>query len=143
MAQKYNPPSQGRGGQIFDVLCLLVMVFAVLFVPVWLNIAVPSRVRVLPEGVQLTEAADADGNVTQTWTGLTWEAIKQNPTMQERWQALGYSVEGAADIVTQPFDYTLDIGGIVMTGVVILGYFVFVLVLSRREYKDVIAEKFE
>ena len=42
MAQRYMPPTQGRGGQIFDVLCLLIMVFAVLFVPVWLNIAVPS-----------------------------------------------------------------------------------------------------
>ncbi|HWA45131.1 MAG TPA: hypothetical protein VHA10_18060 [Hypericibacter adhaerens] len=143
MAQKYNPPRQGKAGQIFDVLCLLVMVFAVLFVPVWAKIAVPSRVRVLPEGVQMQEATDADGNVTQTWTGLTWEAIKQNETMQAQWQALGYSLEGAADIVTQPFDYTLDVGGIVATGVVIFGYFVFVLVLSKREYKDVIAEKFE
>jgi ABC-type Fe3+ transport system permease subunit len=129
MAQKYIPPTQGRTGQIFDVVCLLVMVFLVLFLPVWLNIAVPSRVRVLPQGVQLTEAADADGNVTQTWTGLTWEAIGQNPTMQERWQALGYSLEGAADIA--------------ITGIVILGYFLFVLVMSKREYKDVIAEKFE
>jgi ABC-type Fe3+ transport system permease subunit len=143
MAQKYIPPTQGRTGQIFDVVCLLVMVFLVLFLPVWLNIAVPSRVRVLPQGVQLTEAADADGNVTQTWTGLTWEAIGQNPTMQERWQALGYSLEGTADIVTQPFDYTIDIGGIAITGIVILGYFLFVLVMSKREYKDVIAEKFE
>jgi hypothetical protein len=143
MAQKYNPPIQDRSGQIIDVVCLLLMVFAVLFVPVWLEIAVPSRIRVLPEGVQLTEAADADGNVTQTWTGLTWEAIGQNPTMQERWGALGFSLEDAANIITQPFDYTLDIGGIAMTGVVIIGYFVFVLVLSRREYKEVIAEKFE
>lgn len=143
MAQKYIPPRQKKVGQIFDVACLLLMVFAVLFVPVWLKIAVPSRVRVLPETVQLAEGTDADGNPTQTWTGLTWEAIGQNATMQERWQALGYSVEGAADIVTQPFDYTLDIGGIAMTAVVILGYFVFVLVLSKREYKDVIAEKFE
>lgn len=143
MAQKYNPPRQGKIGQIFDVFCLLVMVFAVLFVPVWAKIAVPSRIRVLPEGVQMQEITNADGTPGQVWTGLTWEAIKQNETMQAQWQALGYSLEGVADIVTQPFDYTIDIGGIVATTVVILGYFVFVLFLSKREYKDVIAEKFE
>jgi hypothetical protein len=143
MAQKYNPPRQGPIGQIFDVACLLVMVFAVLFVPVWLKIAVPSRIRVLPEGVQMQEITKEDGSPGQAWTGLTWEAIGQNATMQEQWGALGFSLEDAANIVTQPFDYTLDVGGIAMTAIVIVGYFVFVLTLSRREYKDVIAEKFE
>jgi hypothetical protein len=143
MAKRYTPPQQSKFGQFFDVICLLVMVFLVLFVPVWAKIAVPSRIRVLPEGVQMQEITNADGTVTQSWTGLTWEAIGQNATMQERWQALGFSLEGAADIITQPFDYTIDIGGIVITAIVILGYFVFVLTLSRREYKDVIAEKFE
>jgi hypothetical protein len=142
MAQRYIPPTQSTAGQVFDVFCLLLMVFAVLFLPVWLDIAVPSRTRVLPEGVQLQETTDADGNVTQTWTGLTWQAIGQNATMQERWEALGYSLEGVADIVTQPFDYTIDIGGIAITGIVILGYFGFMLVMSEKEYKEVIAEKF-
>jgi hypothetical protein len=143
MAQKYNPPQQRKIGQIFDVLCLLVMVFLVLFVPVWAKIAVPSRIRVLPEGVQMQEITKEDGSPGQAWTGLTWEAIGQNPAMQAQWQALGYDLESAADIVTQPFDYTFDVGGITITGVVILGYFVFVLFLSTREYKEVIAEKFE
>jgi hypothetical protein len=143
MAKKYDPPRQGKFGQIFDVICLLVMVFAVLWVPLWAKIAVPSRVRVLPEGVQMQEITNADGTPGQTWTGLTWESIGQNATMQERWQALGYTLEGVADIVTQRFDYTLDVGGIAITAIVIVGYFAFVLILSRREYRDVIAEKFD
>jgi hypothetical protein len=143
MVQKYVPPTQSKAGQIFDVVCLLVMVFAVLFLPLWLDIAVPSRHRVLPEGVQLQETTNADGTVTQTWTGLTWEAIGQNPTMQERWEALGYNLEGVADIVTQPFDYTIDVVGLVVTGVVVLGYFLFVYWVSEKEYKQVIAEKFD
>lgn len=143
MAQRYNPPTQSIAGQIFDVICLLVMVFAVLFLPIWLDIAVPSRARVLPAGVELQETANADGTVSQTWTGLSWEAIGQNATMKERWEALGYNLEGVADIVTQPFDYTIDTAGIVITGVVILGYFVFLLAMSKKEYKEVIAERFE
>ena len=43
----------------------------------------------------------------------------------------------------QPFDYTIDVAGVVITGAVIIGYFIFMLVLSEKEYKQVIAEKFD
>jgi hypothetical protein len=63
--------------------------------------------------------------------------------MQEQWQKLGYTVESAADIVTMPFDYTIDYLGLALTAVVILGYFIFMLAMSEREYRHVIAEKFD
>ena len=63
--------------------------------------------------------------------------------MQAQWEKLGYSVEGAAEIITQPFDYTIDYVGIIITAVVILGYFVFMLRMSEKEYRQVIAEKFD
>jgi hypothetical protein len=63
--------------------------------------------------------------------------------MQAQWEKLGYSVEGAAAIITQPFDYTIDYVGIIITAVVILGYFVFMLRMSEKEYRQVIAEKFD
>ena len=109
------------------------------FVPLWLQIAVPSRVEKLPANVTYTAAADG----TKTWSGLSWEALGQNPTMQAQWEKLGYKVEGAADIITQPFDYTIDYAGIVITALVILGYFVFMLRVSEKEYRQVIAEKFD
>ena len=136
--RNYVPPTQSVGGQIIDAVFLVVLVVLALFLPLWLQIAVPSRERVLPEGVALQVAEDG----TQTWTGLTWEAIGQNPTMQGQWEKLGYSVEGAADIVTQPFNYTIDVLGLILTAVVIIGYFAFLLITSEREYREVIAEKF-
>jgi predicted PurR-regulated permease PerM len=139
MAQHYNPPKQSIPGQIVDVIFLLALVFLALFVPLWLQIAVPSRIERLPANVTYTAAADG----TRTWTGLTWEALGQNPTMQAQWEKLGYSVEGAAEIITQPFDYTIDYVGIVITAVVILGYFAFMLRVSEKEYRQVIAEKFD
>ena len=139
MAQHYNPPKQSIPGQIVDVIFLLALVFLALFVPLWLQIAVPSRIERLPANVTYTAAADG----TRTWTGLTWEALGQNPTMQAQWEKLGYSVEGAAEIITQPFDYTIDYVGIVITAVVILGYFAFMLRMSEKEYRQVIAEKFD
>ena len=75
--------------------------------------------------------------------GLSWEKLGQNPTMQAQWEKLGYTVESAADIITQPFDYTIDTAGVVITGVVIIGFFVFLIVMSDREYRQVIAEKFD
>jgi predicted PurR-regulated permease PerM len=143
MAERYSPPQQSRGGQVFDVCLLLVLVFLALFLPIWMAIAVPSRVEKLPTGVTYTTATDASGATTKTWTGLSWEALGQNPTMQAQWQKLGYTAESAADIITQPFEYDIDYGGILLTAVVILGYYIFVLWASKKEYAEVIREKFE
>jgi predicted PurR-regulated permease PerM len=140
MAKVYIPPKQSVAGQFFDVAFLLALVFAALFLPLWLKIAVPSRVEKLPEGVTYTMAADG---TTKQWSGLTWEKLGQNPTMQAQWEKLGYTVESAADIITQQFDYTIDTAGVVITGVVIIGFFVFLIVMSDREYRQVIAEKFD
>jgi predicted PurR-regulated permease PerM len=140
MVQTYIPPKQSVPGQLFDVAFILALVFATLFLPIWLGIAVPSRVEKLPEGVSYTLAADS---TTKQWTGLTWEKLGQNPTMQAQWEKLGYTVESAADIITMPFDYTIDAAGVAITALVILGYFIFLMVMSGREYKQVIAEKFK
>lgn len=139
MVTKYNPPKQSIAGQLFDVAFLLALVFGSLFLPIWLKIAVPSRVEKLPDGVTYTSAADG----SKTWTGLSWEKLNQNPVMQAQWEKLGYTKESAADIITQPFDYTIDTSGVVVTAVVILGYFIFMLVVSEKEYKQVVAEKFD
>jgi len=139
MVAKYVPPVQSRAGQIVDTAVLLALVFIALFLPLWLEIAVPSRVEKLPDGVSYVAAEDG----TKTWTGLSWEVLGQNPTMQEQWQKLGYTVESAADIITLPFDYTIDYLGVGLTVVVILGYFIFMLVISEKEYRQVIAEKFD
>jgi len=139
MAAIYIPPKQSIAGQLFDVAFLLVLVFATLFLPLWLGIAVPSRVEKLPEGVTYTVGADG----AKAWEGLSWEKLGQNPTMQAQWEKLGYTVESAADIITQTFDYTIDTLGLVVTGLVILGFFIFLVVMSDREYKQVIAEKFD
>jgi hypothetical protein len=136
--QRYLPPKQSVGGQLFDVAFLLALVFGALFLPIWLKIAVPSRVEKLPAGV--TYKAKADG--TKTWTGLSWEKLGQNATMQAQWVKLGYTKETAADIITMPFDYEIDVAGVGGTAIVIIGYFVFMLTFSEREYKQVIAEKF-
>ncbi len=139
MATEYIPPKQGVFGQFFDVTFLLGLVFVVLFLPIWLGIAVPSRVEKLPPGVSYTTNADG----TRDWTGLSWDALKQNPTMQAQWEKLGYTKETAAAIITMPFDYKIDVMGVGLTIIIICGYFGFMLVVSEKEYRQVIAEKFD
>ena len=135
----YVPPKQSIIGQLFDVSFLMALVFGALFLPIWLKIASPSRVEKLPAGVTYVKAADG----TKTWTGLTWDKLHQNPTMQGQWTKLGYTKESAADIITQPFDYTIDVAGVGLTIFVILAYYIFLVRVSDREYRQVIAEKFE
>jgi hypothetical protein len=139
MAQRYSPPQQSKGGQIFDVFLLLLLTFLALFLPLWLKIAVPSRVDALPEGVTYT----TDDNGNRTYTGATWDNLKQNPVMQQQWGKLGYDPNGAALMVTQPFQYDIDYLGIIVTIVVIGGYYAFVLTASKKEYREVIREKFD
>ena len=135
----YVPPKQSVPGQLFDVAFLLALVFIALFLPIWMGIAVPSRVEKLPAGVSYTLKADK----TKNWKGLSWEKLGQNPVMVQQWTKLGYTKESAADIITQPFDYSIDVEGVLLTGLVIVGYYLFLLFMSGKEYRQVIAEKFE
>jgi predicted PurR-regulated permease PerM len=137
--QVYQPPKQSIPGQWFDVITLLVLIFLALFLPVWLKIAVPSRVEKLPAGVSYVAAEDG----TKTWTGLSWEALGQNPTMAQQWEKLGYTPETAADIITMPFDYSFDWLGVIGMIVLIGGYYIFLLKHSEKEYRQVIQEKFD
>ena len=137
--QVYQPPKQSVLGQWFDVITLLVLIFLARFLPVWLKIAVPSRVEKLPAGVSYVAAEDG----TKTWTGLSWEALGQNPVMAQQWEKLGYTPESAADIITMPFDYSFDWLGVIGMIVLIGGYYIFLLKHSAKEYKQVIQEKFD
>ena len=136
---KYQPPKQGVVGQIIDALLVLIAVFLALWVPLVFNLAGASTRTILPAGV--TQETAADGTVT--FTGATWENLGQNAIMQKQWEALGYDVNSAAALITQWFDYSFNWSMLLLTAAVIIGYFVFLLVYSDKEYKEVIAEKFD
>lgn len=126
MAQKYVPPKQKRIGQIIDSLFLLVLVYLSLFMPLLLN----------------KPAAESEQAAAKTETPPTWEALGQNPTMRAQWEKLGYNPEKAKPIISNKFDYSIEPLSLIATIAVMVGYFLFVLRVSDREYKQVIAEKF-
>lgn len=120
----YKPPQQSLAGQIFDVITLLVLTIGALYLPLYLGLA----------GASKNPAPIANP---------TWEALGQNATEQQQWAALGITDPAAAnDIITARFDYSFSWVALAVMAVLVIGYFVLVVRLSDREYRDVIHERF-
>src|SRR3954462_2545843 len=115
----YKPPRQRPLGQIVDVVVLLVMTVGALYVPLYLGLA----------GAAKTPAPIENP---------TWEALNQNAVEQQQWAALGVTDPAAAnDIVTARFDYTFSWSALIVMIVIVVGYFVLVVRLSDKEYREV------
>jgi hypothetical protein len=124
MAKKaYQPPEQGTGGQIFDSLFLLALVYVTLFAPLVLGLT-------------------GGGTTTKAVEQPTWEALGQNAAMAGQWEKLGFDPAAAAEMITTRFDYTINPIALILTAVVIIGYFVFLVRTSEKEYRQVISERF-
>ncbi|MEA1833868.1 hypothetical protein U8607_17415 [Methylobacterium durans] len=121
--EPYEPPTQPVAGQIFDALLMLVLVFITLYLPLLFKLA-------------------GAGTTTTEFPNPTWESLGQNATMAAQWEKLGYAPEKAAAIIGTRFDYAFNWTAVAITGLIIVGYFVFMFRYSDRQYRDVIAERF-
>ncbi|MCA0277934.1 MAG: hypothetical protein LCH86_18220 [Proteobacteria bacterium] len=120
----YQPPKQSLAGQVFDVITLLVLTVGALYIPLYMGLAGAAKV---PNPI----------------ANPTWEALGQNATEQQQWAALGITDPAAAnDIITARFDYSFSWGALIVMAVLVIGYFVMVVRLSDREYREVIEERF-
>ena len=127
MKQHYTPPNQGLLGQIFDSILILVLVYASLMLPLLMKV----------------EAKAEEPAVAAEVVVNTWESLGQNEIMQAQWVKLGHTPDSAATIINNRFDYTIDPMMLIITILVVVGYFVVVLKVSDKEYREVIAEKFD
>ncbi|MFM9836278.1 MAG: hypothetical protein ACKVOA_09255 [Methylophilaceae bacterium] len=125
MSKNYVPPKQGWAGQIFDSVFILALVYLSLYLPLFFKKA------------DIASAADA-----ATAAKPTWASLNLSPVVQQQWEKLGYDAEKAAALISNKFDYTIDPMWLIITAVVIVGYFFFVIKISDKEYREVIAEKF-
>jgi hypothetical protein len=120
----YEPPKQSAFGQLFDSLFLLVLVLAALFTPLYLKLAGGGKID-LP-------VADK----------TTWAGLGQSATQQAQWVKLGLTPDTAAPMIISRFDYTFNVYELLITAVVVVGYFVLLFIFSRSEYREVIDERF-
>ena len=124
---RYVPPVQGKYGMIADSLFLLVLVYGALLAPLLFDFSSDDEVAVT--AVEETAAP-------------TWESLGQNPVMQEQWEKLGVPLEDAEVIINDKFDYTIHPLPLIAIALIIISYFIFLLKVSDREYREVINEKF-
>jgi hypothetical protein len=121
--QPYQPPQQSKLGQVIDSLFLLGLVFVALFAPLYLGLA-------------------GGGKTTIEFTDKTWSGLGQNAAMAAQWERLGYTPETAAELISSRFDYSFSMAALLVTAIVVVAYFYILFHWSKKEYKDVIAEKF-
>jgi succinate dehydrogenase hydrophobic anchor subunit len=120
----YEPPKQSFFAQIIDVVVLLILTVGALYVPLYLGLAGAAKV---PNPIE----------------SPTWEALNQNEIEQQQWAALGIADPAAAnDIVTARFNYDFSWAALIIMAVLVIGYFVLVVRLSDKEYREVIDERF-
>ena len=125
MSKNYVPPKQGWAGQVFDSLFILALVYLSLYMPLFFK----------------ADAVAAAGDAAAT-AKPTWASLNLSPVVQQQWEKLGYDAEKAAALISNKFDYTIDPMWLIITAVVIVGYFFFIIKISDKEYREVIAEKF-
>ena len=128
MKKNYIPPNQGMFGQIFDTILILVLVYASLMLPLLMK----------KDAAPAAEPAAAAEVVK-----VTWQSLGQNEVMQAQWVKLGYDPDKAAVLINNRFDYNIDPIMLIITILVVVGYFALVLKFSDKEYREVITEKFD
>jgi hypothetical protein len=120
----YEPPKQSAAGQLFDSLFLLVLVLAALFTPLYLKLAGGGKI----------ELPIADKS--------TWAGLGQNAVQAAQWEKLGFHPDTAAPLITSRFDYSFSPLELAITAAVVIGYFVLLFAFSKKEYIEVIEERF-
>jgi tryptophanyl-tRNA synthetase len=128
MKKNYTPPNQGMFGQIFDTVLVLALVYASLMLPLLFAAA---------------EKAEHTAEIAAAAINATWESLGQNAVQQAQWIKLGFDPDKAAVMINSRFDYTIDPMMLIITIVVVVGYFLFMLKVSDKQYREVIAEKFD
>lgn len=121
---KYTPPNQSKALQWFDIIFVVIAIFAALWLPLQAGWAGVSR-------------------EIQKIDNPTWEALGQTPAQVEQWVKLGFADAAAAhDIIQNKFDYSIDWVQLIIMTIVLIGYFVFLFRASDKEYREVIEERF-
>jgi hypothetical protein len=121
---RYTPPVQSKAAQIFDIFFVVVAIFVALWLPLKMGLAGAAK---------SIDKIDAP----------TWENMGQNATMVSIWEKLGYTPASAHDIIQNKFHYIIDWPTLVIMAAILIGYFVFLFRASDKEYREVIAEKFD
>lgn len=122
--QRNNPPEQSRLGQIFDSLCLAVLILSLMFGP-------------LAFGVEPARTID------RSISAESWQTLGQNEAMSSAWERLGFTPETAKPLIVKRFDYEIDLWTLSLAILAMVVYYLVLVFISRSEYRDVISKRFD
>ena len=149
----YRPPEQSSAGQLFDSLFVVALVAATLLVCLYLTVLSAAPAPAPEPAAQTTAVAEAPAADASTNTaaatavaaapsadGLTDD---QQKLKTERFTALGWDdakvAERKAAIAAK--SYEIDWLMLILTAIVVIGYFVFLVRASDEERREVINER--
>jgi hypothetical protein len=141
----YNPPRQSGAGQVIDSILILAILLGCLLLPFeWKKRQAEQPAPAAPAADTATSAAPAPGSTAPAAPELTWESLGQNKVQAEQWEKLGKKPADAKDLIEKKFDFEADLRSWKLWVViaVIVGYFLLLLRISDREYREVINERF-
>lgn len=121
---RYIPPKQSGRGQLFDSLCLAALILSLMFGP-------------LAFGIEQTRTVDL------AMSSENWQTLGQNEAMASAWERLGYSPETAKPLIAKRFSYEIDFAMLMLAVLTMFAYYFVLLLISRKEYQDVIRERFD
>jgi hypothetical protein len=148
----YRPPEQSPAGQLFDSLFVVALVAATLLACLYLTVlsAAPAPApAAAAQTAAVTAAPATEANAAAATTvaaatstdGLTAE---QQKLKTERFTALGWDdakvAERKATIAAKSYEF--DWLMLLLTAIVVITYFVFLVRTSDKELREVINERF-
>jgi hypothetical protein len=162
MSQKtpYQPPEQSAAGQLFDSLFVIVLVAATLLGCLYLTVlsagpppeAAPAAAAAAPAApadpaapAAATSAdAPAAAVAAEAPAAKAAEPSAQDKIKSERFAALGWDAAKVAEreAAIAAKSYSIDWSMLLLTALVVIGYFSFLVRASDKELREVIDERF-
>jgi hypothetical protein len=146
----YRPPEQSPAGQLFDSLFVVALVAATLLVCLYLTVLsaapapAPAAQTAAVTAAPATEASAAAVTAVAAATSTDGLTAEQQKLKTERFTALGWDdakvAERKATIAAK--SYEIDWFMLLLTAIVVITYFVFLVRTSDKELREVINERF-
>ncbi len=142
----YQPPEQSAAGQLFDSLFVIVLVAATLLGCLYLTVlsAAPAPAAA-PAAVEAAAApTDPAAPAAEAPAAKAAEPSAQDKIKSERFAALGWDAARVAEreAAIAAKSYSIDWSMLLLTALVVIGYFSFLVRASDKELREVIAERF-
>ena len=148
----YRPPEQSPAGQLFDSLFVVALVAATLLVCLYLTVLSaaptpePAAQTAVVTAAPATEAGASAAAATAVAAAPSTDGLtaEQQKLKTERFTALGWDdakvAERKATIAAKSYEF--DWLMLLLTAIVVIAYFVFLVRTSDKELREVINERF-